>query len=326
MYVEINTRAMKYIQNNIPHFHKYLFILCICSIDAKNVDLTKCCNEGQVYDVDTKSCVKWEVLNLADAEHKNPIEPALAYVDYDSSVNSHHSYTFTTAGMTKCIGGSERQLALNEISTGDDLFQIDAEHNELVTFGDGVHLEQHKHYCIERGFRNKQFLGTLAIFCHTPHHIACRRKTCLRSCCDPNMLFDLASQRCTEPDQNISKRLLYTPTIYDKKSGKPLDPRNQLDVLTLFEVPQCMKLNGPYHSYNYTDDNLIIYTTGEIKIGTQLFNQSQYCLVQIKDGINQKYPMYQANVCTPKNESNGTNQITSVQLCLLLLISYTFLS
>ena len=299
---------------------KYLIAFLVRPRYTSGLQLTKCCNYDEVFDISMDSCIKKIVSN-----REHPMDPAFAYFESEPLENLDPSNYLTNKGMVQCTHGSVKQKALNEIrdEITDDAdiyhFNIDYYHEGILYVDDGIHITHYTRYCIDRGFKKDQFFGTLVMYCHVPSEVACKTSTCINACCGPNELYDVASHECIEQtifrsslsrstiSFEVSSRLLYEPTdlkIYDKISKNELHRTN---VLTLFEAPECMYNHG-YHSYNFTDDTLIIYNSGELQLGKKVFDKSQYCLVHIEDDENGHHK-YEANVCTKESVPDKQNQI-----------------
>ena len=354
---------MKVLSSNkfaVPH---YLFFLSLfVQLHAIKLQLTKCCNNDEGLDIVSKKCTK---LKSSDIK-VNQINPYLEFFEAESAPIENAESLFTRNDLPHCMNEANRQLAINEESTqihiDADVFDffVDAEHNGKLFVDDGIHFTQHDQYCIDRGFKDKKFLGSLAMFCHIPIEVECQTKTCINSCCGQGMLYDIATNYCYDPHedlmssrfllssstspsfkrrhskdnrltnsfQNITARLLYDPDdlpIHDKTSKQELDPRNK-NLLVISHAPECLH-NNEYHDHNYTDQTLTIYNTGEIEINEQLFDKSQYCLVHLDD-INGHHA-YQAKVCNPQapgdsSEKNSTNKMKIFSMWMFLLLSYPY--
>ena len=323
---------------NIFILFQYFIGLSIGSIYNGQLQLDKCCDKNEVLDITTKKCTK---SNVSELDETYPINPALAYFESENEENPNPGNIFPNTKMIICTDGAEQRIALNEesdeiIDADDFSFLIDAGHNGLLFVDDGVHTTFHHSYCIDRGFKDKKFSGTLAMFCHVPSKVACKTSTCINACCGPNMLYDIASHECIDEINlnsrsaisfDVSSRLLYEPSdlkIYDKTSNKIL----KKDLLTLFEAPKC--LEEGYVAYNFTDDTLTIYGTGEIEVKKKLFDTSQYCLVHIRDDLDGHH-LYQAKVCIEPhskatNDANTTNPLKMFIICLSLCFAFNYIS
>ena len=307
-------------QDTLLNIFKYLIIFLVWPPYIFGLQLTKCCNYDEVFDISMDSCTKKIVSNS-----KHPMDPAFAYFESEPLEDLDPSNYLTKREMVKCTQGSVLQRALNEIreEITDDAdiyhFSIDYHHEGILYVDDGIHITHYTRYCIDRGFKENQFLGTLVMYCHVPSEVACKTSTCINACCGPNELYDVASHECIKQtifrsslssstiSFEVSSRLLYEPTdlkIYDKISKNKLHRTN---VLTLFEAPECMYNHG-YHSYNFTDDTLIIYNSGELQLGEKVYDKSHYCLVHIEDDENGHHK-YEANVCTKKSGPDKQHQM-----------------
>ena len=354
---------MKVISNHKFAISQYLcFLSLFVPLHAIELQLIKCCNSNEGLDIISKKCTKLKTSDITE----NPINPSLSFFESESPQTENAENIFTSHELPACANGAKRQLAINEESTKNHIdadifdFYVDVEHNGILFIDDGIHFTQHDQYCIDRGFKDKQFLGSLAMFCHIPIEIECQTKTCINSCCGQGMLYDIGTNYCYDPHedllssrfllsspkspsfkrrhsknnrltnsfQNFTARLLYDPDdlpIHDKASKQELDPRNK-NLLVLSHAPECLQNNG-YHDHNYTDQTLTIYNTGEIEVNEQLFDNSQYCLVHLDD-INGHHA-YQAKVCTPQvpgdtSEKNSTNKMKIFSMWMLLLLTYPY--
>ena len=55
----------------------YMLIIGTFSESSGRISLTKCCVNGQIFDVYSNSCVDWIVKNLENSSHAYPLDPAI---------------------------------------------------------------------------------------------------------------------------------------------------------------------------------------------------------------------------------------------------------
>ena len=321
----------------------YLFTITACLLSLLvsqihgQLELTKCCQRDEIYDMASRKCAK---SRYSDMNSNYPMDPALAYYNSDVPEVQNVEDLFKKFQTPVCTNGAEERISVNEMTDHVHIdadvhdFIIDVEHHGILFVDDGMHFTQHTEYCIDRGFKAGKYLGTIAMFCHVPIEIECRTKTCINACCGLGMMYDIATHECVEPmisrssapllNNSVKLRLLYEPndlTIYED-SGARLDPRDT-NLLMLFDAPKCMREHG-YHAYNYTDETLHVYKTGEILINDKKFDPSRYCLVHIADDLNGHHK-YQAKVCIEQenkqtNKGSLVSNFMKADLCTLIAV------
>ena len=315
-------------------------------INANDLDIAKCCNRGEVYDIETSKCIKRRLSNLNE---DYPMDPAFHYFDTEAPETHNVDVLFTKFESPECKNGAEKRKALNEMTEHVHIdadahdFFIDVEHDGILFVHDGMHFTQHTEYCLERGFKDDKYIGTLAIHCHIPIEIECKTKTCINACCGLGFMYDIKTHECVTPvikrssiindpqhspvNDSINLRMVYDPNelpLY-KDSGEKLDARDT-SFLMVYEAPKCMTQHG-YHAYNYTDESLHLFTSGEILINDKKFDRSQYCLVHSADESNGHYK-YQAKVCIdpgsqqPHKGNSAANQTKTNSFVLLVTFIY----
>ena len=352
---------MKVLSNHKFTVLQYLcFLSLLLPLHAIGLQLFQCCNSDEGLDIISKKCTKLKSSDITE----NPINPAFAFYESEHAQLDNAANIFSAHSLPDCRNGANRKLAINEESTENHIdadifdFYVDVEHGGKLFVDDGIHFTQHDKFCIDRGFKDTKFLGTLAMFCHIPIEIECQTKTCINSCCGQGMLYDIDTDECYDPYDSISSRfllsnsktprfkhrqsknnrltnsihnftarLLYDPDelpIYDKTTNRELDPRDKY-LLVLSQAPEC--LHNGYHDHNYTDETLKIYNTGEIEVNEKLFDKSQYCFVHLDDIDG--HHAYQAKVCNAQAigdtlEKNNTNEMKIFSMWMLLLLIYPY--
>ena len=329
-------------------FSLFLLQQFVIQINSKDLDIAKCCNRGEVYDIASSKCIKRQLPNINE---DYPMDPAFHYFDTEAPETQNVDDLFTRFESPECTNGAEKRKALNEMTEHVHIdadahdFFIDVEHDGILFVHDGMHFTQHGYldYCLERGFKDDKYIGTLALHCHIPIEIECKTKTCINACCGLGFMYDLTTHECVTPvisRSSIEKGPQHSPVndsnklrmVYDpdhlplyKGSGEKLDPRDT-NFMMVYEAPKCMTEHG-YHAYNYTDKNLHLFTSGEILIKDKKFDRSQYCLVHIVDDLNGHF-LYQAKVCIdpksqqPNKENSATNHAKPNSFVLLVSSIY----
>ena len=333
-------------QKSLCLFSIYSLLQFASQINANDLNIAKCCKRGEVYDIASDRCIKRRLPNVNE---DYPMDPAFHYFDTEAPETHNVDVLFTKFESPDCTNGAVKRIALNEMTEHVHIdadahdFFIDVEHDGILFVHDGMHFTQHSKYCLERGFKDDKYIGTLAIHCHIPIEIECKTKTCINACCGLGFMYDITTHECVTPvisrssipkdpqnsPVNDSNKLRMVDDIDNlplyKDSGEQLDPRDT-NFMMVYEAPKCMTEHG-YHAYNYTDESLHLFTSGEILIKDKKFDRSQYCLVHIADDLSGDYK-YQAKVCIdpgsqqPHKENSATNHAKPYSFVLLVTTIY----
>ena len=286
----MSTKSSKDIMVLLTFFH--IFIL-ISVTTAEVINLTKCCEDGKVYDTYSGVCQDWVVDDLEKMGRSYPIDPAVLNLDYDSLDDDYHNqissgnFTITSDGLPNCSYGTESTFLVNPENDHEfGSFFIDPDVGVVI---DSQAAREYHNFCVDRGFRirgaNFKWMGTVAVVCQEKPEIACQYRPCIRACCKPPLVYDIRLRICREPYGN-DERIIFKPNLRLKDDmTKSIDP-TELGALFLQGFPQC-SLGA--HLYNLTSDqdgDLIILDTGELQIKSGLYNYENYCIKHVEEVID----------------------------------------
>lgn len=244
---------------------------------SSTLNIAKCCEQDEAFDVRTRSCFR---TNSFDYDYLMDLfYYSMVHTDfYFGHVLPPTSYNITSIGKPSCdYSAEDLEIVINSNEPGNDQFIIAYPSNELF---ETHQFKYHGNYCVDVAYAYDQYWGIAAMFCNKNLQLMCRKKTCVRFCCAPGLVYDGQIGYClpasdTGIDQNI-------PRLYQEQSGAELYVNNN-QTECLYGVPECYKSHeGGYTSHLLQYDRIFYNNEGLLKVGAKSFNYEQGCIVQVE--------------------------------------------
>ena len=261
------------------------------------LNLTKCCNEGEAFDINTRSCFQMESVSydyLMDLFYYSMID---TNSDYDNLL-SPNGYNIIAFGKPTCHSNEQdRQIVINPNEPGSEQFIIEYPSGELFEI---YQYKYHQNYCLDVAYGNGQYWGIAGLFCNQDLHFTCQNKKCLSFCCQPGLVYDAQIGDCRPAvDFGIYRAL---PQMYDEDTGTKINFDDN-DIEFIYGVPECFKSEDVGYATHQVENNTIFYNNdGHLKVGSGYFNYQNSCVVQVEqfeEGSNTATYLTQANICAP---------------------------
>ena len=271
---------------------------------ATILELTKCCEKGEVYDTDSHQCTKIQEDAMQFKLYDYFMDLVLYMVVLDdgnllSETALPNEYNITKIGRPNCIPGQAHEHILFNIvdelgEPGNEEFLIDYPHQELFETRQYKH---HSDYCVDVSYRYGRYWGISALFCKEELNVTCQNKKCIRFCCPPSYVYNDKYPDHCQPSQDFEELFEVLPKLYDEEKRTNID-YNDKEIEFIYSFPEnCSKTVN----WTITEDERIAYNKdGNLRIGSGSFNYGNSCIFHVEQSFK---------------ESTGSKYSTQIHIC-----------
>ena len=246
---------------------------------------------------------------LNTLKESNLVEDLDSYSDY----SSEYSYNITGIGLPEsCFRDGNERHTLMDLPEGFD-YSDDSNYDFKLSYPtmeifEMKLLKYRKDYCIDWSFKNEQFFAIIGLYCDEKLSDICKKKNCLRFCCQPLNIFVEADSNNNESISGVSGTHR-CESINDGDNILRLSNANfdfelamehisdNIPIYSIYDLPSCFTSEG----YTTHDVKQQIYNkNGKFLVGTGSFDYENACI------------SYSQNI---HPESNISIYTTQIRLC-----------